>query len=78
MIRQTRKKHVQYSLSWRPSYKQKTGFRSKRIILSILDAKAKEIGWGVDGFLIYDTQVVPFANEVNSIITLDLIPTEKK
>lgn len=34
------------------------------IISKILDAKMKEIEAGVDGFMVYDTRVVPFVNEV--------------
>lgn len=37
---------------------------SKEIINKILDSKLKEIEAGVDGFMVYDSRVVPFVNEL--------------
>ncbi|XP_049878397.1 malate synthase-like [Pectinophora gossypiella] len=37
---------------------------SKEIINKILDAKLKEIEAGVDGFMVYDSRVVPYVNEL--------------
>lgn len=37
---------------------------SKSIISKILKAKSKEIDCGVDGFMVYDTRVVPHINEL--------------
>lgn len=42
-------------------------FRSKAIITKILTAKTKEIENGVDGFMVYDSRVVPHVNEVCKI-----------
>lgn len=41
-------------------------FRSKAIINKILEAKLKEIESGVDGFMVYDSRVVPYVNEVGT------------
>ncbi|XP_053616728.1 malate synthase-like [Plodia interpunctella] len=37
---------------------------SKAIINKILEAKLKEIESGVDGFMVYDSRVVPYVNEI--------------
>ncbi|KAJ0172668.1 hypothetical protein K1T71_011807 [Dendrolimus kikuchii] len=41
-----------------------TDSQSKEVISSILEAKLKEIDCGVDGFMVYDTRVVPHVNEL--------------
>lgn len=41
-----------------------TDRESKGIINRILEAKLKEIETGVDGFLVYDSRVVPYINEL--------------
>ena len=39
-------------------------YRSKAIISKVLEAKSKEIEAGVDGFMVYDSRIVPHVNEV--------------
>ncbi|KAI8440984.1 hypothetical protein MSG28_009262 [Choristoneura fumiferana] len=39
---------------------------SKEVINKILDAKLKEIEAGVDGFMVYDSRVVPHVNEITA------------
>ncbi|XP_059046737.1 malate synthase-like [Achroia grisella] len=41
-----------------------TDRESKAIINRILEAKLKEIETGVDGFMVYDSRVVPYVNEL--------------
>lgn len=38
--------------------------RSKVIVNKVLEAKLKEIEAGVDGFMVYDSRIVPYVNEV--------------
>lgn len=44
-------------------------FRSKAVINKILAAKLREIEIGADGFMVYDTRVVPYVNEVRNLNT---------
>lgn len=45
--------------------------RSKIILNKVLEAKLKEIEAGVDGFMVYDSRIVPYVNEVRSVIFTD-------
>ncbi|XP_023944882.1 uncharacterized protein LOC112050770 [Bicyclus anynana] len=41
-----------------------TDDKSKAIISKVLEAKSKEIDAGVDGFMVYDSRIVPHVNEL--------------
>ncbi|XP_041969864.1 malate synthase, glyoxysomal-like [Aricia agestis] len=38
--------------------------KSKEIVNNVLESKMKEINAGVDGFMVYDTRLVPYINEL--------------
>ncbi|CAH0719107.1 unnamed protein product, partial [Brenthis ino] len=41
-----------------------TDEKSKTIVSKVLEAKSKEIEAGVDGFMVYDSRIVPYVNEL--------------